>query len=82
MENRRAILYGVCVGFAPFFWFWRESAMPEADHAAKEKEFFLDIPVATPGFFLKGAGSYRLGDEEPARAHLPAEQRADGDAGD
>ena len=61
MENRRAILYGVCVGFAPFFWFWRESAMPEADHAAKEKEFFLDIPVATPGFFLKGAGSYDWG---------------------
>ena len=24
--------------------------MPEADHAAKEKEFFLDVPVQTPGF--------------------------------
>ncbi|MGD1000958.1 MAG: 3-hydroxy-5-phosphonooxypentane-2,4-dione thiolase [Candidatus Brocadiia bacterium] len=35
--------------------------MPEADHAAKEKEFFLDIPVVTPGFFLKGAGSYDWG---------------------
>jgi len=61
MENRRTILYGDCVGFAPFFWFLRESAMPEADHAAKEKEFFLDIPVVTPGFFLKGAGSYDWG---------------------
>ena len=35
--------------------------MPEADHAAKEKEFFLDVPVVTPGFFLKGAGSYDWG---------------------
>jgi putative autoinducer-2 (AI-2) aldolase len=43
--------------------------MPEADHAAKGegrasapvKEFFLDIPVQTPGFFLKGAGSYDWG---------------------
>ncbi len=35
--------------------------MPEADHTAKEKEFFLDIPVTTPGFFLKGAGSYDWG---------------------
>ncbi len=35
--------------------------MPEADHAAKEKEFYLDVPVQTPGFFLKGAGSYDWG---------------------
>jgi len=35
--------------------------MPEADRAAKEKEFFLQIPVQTPGFFLKGAGSYDWG---------------------
>ena len=35
--------------------------MPEADHAAKEKEFYLDIPAQTPGFFVKGAGSYDWG---------------------
>jgi putative autoinducer-2 (AI-2) aldolase len=35
--------------------------MPEADHAAKEKEYFLDVPAQTPGFFLKGAGSYDWG---------------------
>ena len=35
--------------------------MPEADRAAKEKEFFLQIPVQTPGFFLRGAGSYDWG---------------------
>jgi putative autoinducer-2 (AI-2) aldolase len=61
MENRRAILYGNYADFRPFFGFLRENAMPEADHAAKEKEFFLDVPVVTPGFFLKGAGSYDWG---------------------
>ncbi|MBN2216818.1 MAG: 3-hydroxy-5-phosphonooxypentane-2,4-dione thiolase [Pirellulales bacterium] len=30
--------------------------MPEADETKKEKQYFTDVPAATPGFFLKGAG--------------------------
>jgi len=30
--------------------------MPEADFTWKSKEFFEDVPMKTPGFFLKGAG--------------------------
>jgi putative autoinducer-2 (AI-2) aldolase len=35
--------------------------MPEADESAKEKQFFEDVPMETPGFFLKGSGSYDWG---------------------
>jgi putative autoinducer-2 (AI-2) aldolase len=36
--------------------------MPEADIAAKEnKKYYEDIPMANPGFFLKGAGSLDWG---------------------
>lgn len=30
--------------------------MPEADETKKEKQYYTDVPAATPGFFLKGAG--------------------------
>jgi putative autoinducer-2 (AI-2) aldolase len=35
--------------------------MPEADFSAKEKQYHLDLPQKTDGFFLKGAGSYDWG---------------------
>ena len=35
--------------------------MPEADTSKKEKQYFEDIPMATPGFFLKGSGSLDWG---------------------
>ena len=35
--------------------------MPEADTSRKEKQFYADIPQKTPGFFLKGSGSYDWG---------------------
>src|SRR5271155_3917471 len=35
--------------------------MPEADTGKKAKEFYVDVPMVTPGFFLKGAGSYDWG---------------------
>ena len=35
--------------------------MPEADSTKKEKNFYADVPMATPGFFLKGAGSLDWG---------------------
>ena len=35
--------------------------MPEADVNKKEKNYFQDIPMKTPGFFLKGAGSLDWG---------------------
>jgi 3-hydroxy-5-phosphonooxypentane-2,4-dione thiolase len=35
--------------------------MPEADSSTKTKEYHLDVPQKTDGFFLKGAGSYDWG---------------------
>jgi putative autoinducer-2 (AI-2) aldolase len=35
--------------------------MPEADTSTKEKQYYADVPQQTPGFFLKGAGSYDWG---------------------
>jgi putative autoinducer-2 (AI-2) aldolase len=35
--------------------------MPEADSSTKEKQYHLDVPQQTEGFFLKGAGSYDWG---------------------
>lgn len=35
--------------------------MPEADSAKGEKKYYEDIPMETPGFFLKGAGSLDWG---------------------
>ena len=35
--------------------------MPEADTGKKEKQFYADVPMVTPGFFLKGAGAYDWG---------------------
>ncbi|MBN2197515.1 MAG: 3-hydroxy-5-phosphonooxypentane-2,4-dione thiolase [Polyangiaceae bacterium] len=35
--------------------------MPEADASAKDKQYHLERPQATDGFFLKGAGSYDWG---------------------
>jgi 3-hydroxy-5-phosphonooxypentane-2,4-dione thiolase len=35
--------------------------MADLDHVKKEKDFFTDIPMETPGFFLKGAGSLDWG---------------------
>jgi len=35
--------------------------MPEADTSRKEKEFYVGVPQETPGFFLKGSGSYDWG---------------------
>lgn len=35
--------------------------MPEIDTSAKEKQYHADVPQQTPGFFLKGAGSYDWG---------------------
>ena len=35
--------------------------MPEADSSKREKEYFTDVPVETPGFHVKGAGSYDWG---------------------
>ncbi len=35
--------------------------MPEADASSKEKQYHADVPQQTPGFFLKGAGSYDWG---------------------
>ena len=35
--------------------------MPEADTTKKEKQYYEDIPMATQGFFLKGAGSLDWG---------------------
>ena len=35
--------------------------MPEADTSKKEKQYYADVPQQTPGFFLKGSGSYDWG---------------------
>jgi putative autoinducer-2 (AI-2) aldolase len=35
--------------------------MPEADSAKGEKKYYEDVPMETPGFFLKGAGSLDWG---------------------
>jgi putative autoinducer-2 (AI-2) aldolase len=35
--------------------------MPEADSAKGEKKFYEDVPMKTPGFFLKGASSLDWG---------------------
>ena len=35
--------------------------MPEADASRKKKQYFEDVPMATPGFFLKGSGSLDWG---------------------
>jgi 3-hydroxy-5-phosphonooxypentane-2,4-dione thiolase len=35
--------------------------MPEADDSQLEKRYHADVPQQTPGFFLKGAGSYDWG---------------------
>ncbi len=35
--------------------------MPEADKSKKPKQYFEDIPMETPGFFLKGAGNLDWG---------------------
>ncbi len=35
--------------------------MPEADSSLKDKQYHLDVPQQTEGFFLKGAGSYDWG---------------------
>lgn len=35
--------------------------MPEADTGKEGKQFFEDVPLATPGFFLKGSGSLDWG---------------------
>jgi putative autoinducer-2 (AI-2) aldolase len=39
----------------------RSIPMPEADESKKEKLYYADVPQKTPGFFLKGAGSYDWG---------------------
>jgi len=52
--------------------------MPEADtpKPAKEKNYFENIPMATPGFFLKGAGSLDWGMKNRlARVFNPATGR-------
>jgi len=35
--------------------------MPEIDSTQKAKQFYEDVPMATPGFFLKGAGALDWG---------------------
>ena len=35
--------------------------MPEADTSKKEKNYHVDVPQETPGFFLKGSGNYDWG---------------------
>src|SRR4030043_1362173 len=35
--------------------------MPEVDAGKQAKQFYADIPVETPGFFLKGSGSLDWG---------------------
>jgi len=35
--------------------------MPEADTSAKKKQFFEDVPMETPGFFLKGSSALDWG---------------------
>ena len=35
--------------------------MPEADESKEEKKFYEDVPVKTPGVFLKGSGSLDWG---------------------
>ena len=35
--------------------------MPDVDSTKKEKNFYADIPMETPGFFLKGSGAYDWG---------------------
>jgi len=35
--------------------------MPEADSSKGEKKYYEDVPMKTPGFFLKGAGSLDWG---------------------
>ena len=50
--------------------------MPEADKSRKEKQFYSDRPQETPGFFLKGAGSYDWGMKNRlARVFNPASGR-------
>ncbi|MHC4745419.1 MAG: beta/alpha barrel domain-containing protein, partial [Planctomycetota bacterium] len=35
--------------------------MPDVDSAKEAKKFYEDVPMETPGFFLKGAGSLDWG---------------------
>src|SRR4030042_1507123 len=35
--------------------------MPDVDAGKQAKQFYADIPVETPGFFLKGSGSLDWG---------------------
>ena len=35
--------------------------MPEADTSKKEKQYYASVPQESPGFFLKGSGSYDWG---------------------
>ena len=35
--------------------------MPDVDSTKKKKNFYTDIPMETPGFFLKGSGAYDWG---------------------
>jgi len=35
--------------------------MPEVDTNSKEKQYYADVPMETPGFFLKGAGNLDWG---------------------
>ena len=51
--------------------------MPEADTSRKEKQFHADVPQKTPGFFLKGSGSYDWGmKNRMARVFNPKTGRA------
>ena len=46
--------------------------MPEADTSKKEKQYHADVPQQTPGFFLKGSGSYDWGMKNRlARVFIP-----------
>ncbi len=35
--------------------------MPEADSSSREKQYHVNVPQQTPGFYIKGAGSYDWG---------------------
>jgi putative autoinducer-2 (AI-2) aldolase len=58
--------------------------MPEADTTkpTKQKLYYEHIPQATPGFFLKGAGSLDWGMKNRLVAHLQSRHGPHGDAGD
>ncbi len=51
--------------------------MPEEDKGKEAKEFFTDVPQATPGFFLKGSGALDWGMQNRlARIFNPKSGRA------